>query len=196
MEMPLMPKATAAWLIENTTLTFEQIANFCGMHVLEVKAMADDEIDRNIVPINPIIAGQLSEKEIQRCQKDPETHLKLSDEAVKLMKAQKSVKKTGKYVPIARRGDKPGAISWLLKNCPEFSDIQIVKLIGTTKSTIESVRSKTHWKQDIKPSDPVLLGLCSQSEFDRAYEIAKKRAVAANVDNNELVTAQLDDKMN
>jgi hypothetical protein len=195
MMVPLMRKATAMWLIQNTILTFQQIADFCGMHVLEIQGMADEEVDRGIIPIDPIVSGQLTREEIARCESDSSAKLLLSEEAMRLMQAQKSGKRGSKYVPVARRGDKPGAVAWLLKNYPLLADAQIVKLIGTTKATIEAVRSKTHWNQNIKPSDPVLLGLCSQSELEAVNTIAQRKAAALEVRHNELVTLELNDKL-
>jgi hypothetical protein len=179
MVTPLMPKATAVWLIENTKLTFEQIADFCGLHPLEVQGIADGEVAKGIVGTDPVTNGQLSMDEIKRCEKDENAKLTMEEAAKKFITSEKKPKKGGKYTPVARRQDKPDAIAWLLKNCPEINDSQIVKLVGTTKSTIEAVRTKTHWNSpNIKPRDPVLLGLCTQVELDKIYEIAKKRAEA------------------
>lgn len=179
MALPLMPKATAVWLIENTTITFEQIADFCGLHPLEVKGIADGEVAKGIVGVDPIMSGQLTEEEIKRCEKDQNAKLKLAESAVKHMQTESKKKKGSKYTPVARRQDKPDAIAWLLKNCPELSDAQIVKLIGTTKSTVSAVKNKTHWNTtNIKPKDPVLLGLCSQIELDKIYDLVKKRVEA------------------
>jgi len=177
MNAPLMPKATAVWLIENTTLTFEQIANFCGLHHLEIQGIADGEVAKGIIGLDPTTNGQLSHEEIKRCEQDSSQSLKLSEDAVKHMIVEQKSHKGGKYTPVARRQDKPEAVAWLLKNCPELVDSQITKLIGTTKNTIDSIRNKTHWNsQNIKPKDPVLLGLCSQTELDKVYSVAKKRA--------------------
>lgn len=172
MILPLMPKATAVWLIENTTLSFEQIGDFCGMHALEVQGIADGEVAIGIVGKNPVENGQLSLEEIKRCEGNEKARLTLQDEARKYMDKRP---KGGRYTPVARRQDKPDAISWLLKNCPELSDAHIVRLIGTTKSTIESIRSKSHWNsQNIKPKDPVLLGLCTQIDLEYAVDKVKK----------------------
>lgn len=187
-----MPKATAVWLIENTKLTFEQIAEFCGLHPLEVQGIADGEVAKGIVGVDPITTCQLSMDEIKRCEKDQNAKLTLEESAKKFISNEKKQKKGGKYTPVARRQDKPDAIAWLLKNCPEMNDSQVVKLIGTTKSTIEAVRTKTHWNsQNIKPRDPVLLGLCTQIELDKTYDIAKKRAEARK---KEEIKAELDEK--
>lgn len=177
MNKPLMPKATAIWLIENTTLTFGQIAEFCGLHSLEVQGIADGEVAKGIVGIDPIIAGQLTKEEIDRCERNPKAKLMLSESAQKLMKEQAKQKKTAKYTPVARRQDKPDAVAWILKHCPELNDSQIMKLVGTTKTTINAVRDKSHWNsQNIRARDPVLLGLCTQTELDRIYQLAKEKA--------------------
>lgn len=170
--LPLLPKATAIWLIDNTTLTFKQIAEFCGIHELEVEGIADGEVSNGILGLNPIAGGQLTKEEIERCSKDPQAHLRLSVNSIYEIFNKK--KKQSKYTPIARRQDKPDAIFWLLKTCPEILDNQIIKLIGTTKSTIEAIRSRTHWNiKNITPRDPVLLGLCSQIELDKIIEKMK-----------------------
>lgn len=163
---PLMPKATAMWLIDNTRLTFDQIADFCQLHPLEVKGMADGEVSQGMVGLSPIVNGQLTEEEITRCENNPNAKLVMTDSAQRIALTEKH-KKT-KYTPVARRGDKPDAIAWLLKHFPEIADAQIVKLIGTTTKTIESIKHKTHWNMaNIRSRDPVLLGLCSQTDLDR-----------------------------
>ncbi len=195
MTAPLMPKATAVWLIQNTSLTFEQIADFCGLHVMEVQGIADGDVARGIIGIDPIVSGQVSREEIARCEKDPSATIRLSEAALKLNSQTKQSK--SKYTPVARRQDKPDAVTWLLKNCPEMTDAQITKLIGTTKNTIESVRSKSHWNmQNIKPKDPVLLGLCSQSELDRVYTIAMRKAEASGTKVAKHVSDILEEKLN
>lgn len=174
MNLPLMPKATAVWLIENTSLTFEQIAEFCNMHILEIKTIADGEVAQNIIGWNPILEGQLTLDEIKRCEQDENTRLRLIIKE-EYLKAGK--KKPPRYIPVARRQDKPDAIAWFLKNCPEMQDSHICKLIGTTKNTISAIRSKEHWNvSNIKPRDPVLLGLCTQIELNKAIEHAKLSA--------------------
>lgn len=171
-----MPKATAVWLVDKTTLTFEQIADFCGLHPLEVQGIADGEVSRGIIGVDPINTGQLTRDEIMRCEANPTARLKLAEAAVKYQAVEKKSKKGGKYTPVARRQDKPDAIAWLITNCPTISNAQITKLIGTTKSTIDSIRDKSHWNiQNIKAKDPVLLGLCSQSELDRVIELCRKK---------------------
>ena len=172
MALPLMPKATAVWLVENTSLTFEQIGEFCGLHALEVQAIADGEVAVQMQGLDPITSGQLTLEEIERCQKDPATRLKIAAEAVQVP----VVKHRGpRYTPIAKRQDKPDAIAWLLKNHPELSDGQISKLIGTTKPTIAAVRDRTHWNSpNIKPRHPVALGLCTMQELDAAVSRANR----------------------
>lgn len=166
MTLPLMPKATAVWMVENTTLTFEQIADFCGMHPLEVQGIADGEVAAGIIGQDPVALGQLSREELTRCEKDSSTRLNMAENAMKYV--SKKVK-GARYTPVARRQDKPDAVAWLIKNYPLLPDSKIVKLIGTTKSTIASVKNKTHWNStNIKPRDPVLLGLCTQTHLDAA----------------------------
>ena len=178
MLVPLMTKATAVWLIENTKLTFEQIAEFCGYHLLEVQGIADGDVAKGIVGIDPIHTGQLTKEEIKRCEMDSSTKLKLSESMAKIILVEQAKNRKGsKYTPVARRQDKPNAVAWLLKNCSELSDLQIIKLIGTTKTTIEAIRNKTHWNySNIKLKDPVLLSLCSQTELNYIWEIAKNKA--------------------
>jgi uncharacterized protein len=177
MALPLMPKATAVWLVENTSLTFDQIGEFCGLHPLEVQAIADGEVAVQMQGLDPIANGQLTLEEIERCRQDPAARLKISAEAVPVP----VVKHRGpRYTPIAKRQDKPDAIAWLLKSHPELSDGQISKLVGTTKPTIAAVRDRTHWNSpNIKPRHPVALGLCTMQELDAAVARAsrgKKRA--------------------
>jgi hypothetical protein len=161
----LMPKATAVWLIENTALTFDQIAAFCSLHPLEVQGIANEEVARGIRGVDPISGGFLSREEIQKAEADP-AHLMQALEQRRVELPERK-RKGARFVPVARRQDRPDAIAWFVRNHPEVSDAQIVKLIGTTKSTIESVRSRTHWNSaSIKPVDPVSLGLCSQIELD------------------------------
>lgn len=168
-KLPILPIATAIWLIDHTTLTFKQIAEFCGIHELEVKGIADGEVATGIKGLDPIAGGQLTKEEIERCSKDPNARLILSVSSAYELVSKK--KKASKYTPVARRQDKPDAIFWLLKNCPEISDSQIIKLIGTTKSTIGAIKDRTHWNiKNIRPRDPVLLGICTQIELDRLLE--------------------------
>jgi len=165
MTIPLMPKATAVWLVTNTALTFEQIADFCGMHVLEVQGIADGEIAVGIVPEDPIVNGQLTLKEIERCVRDSSAKLEITDVNDYLFKNNK--KKAAKYIPIARRQDKPDAVAWLVRNYPDLSDEKISKLVGTTKTTVVAIREKEHWNyENLRPRDPVILGLCSQTALN------------------------------
>jgi len=182
MPKPLMPKATAVWLVENTSLTFEQIAEFCGLHPLEVKAIADGEVALGIRGLDPIGAGILTREEIERCQKDPNARLRMVEPPEE---AQRLVKRRGpRYTPLVKRHDRPDAIAWLLRHHPELSDQQICKLIGTTKATVQAVRERTHWKsQDLNPRDPVLLGLCTQTELEEM--VAKARAEKARREAEE-----------
>ncbi|HUK09128.1 MAG TPA: cell cycle transcriptional regulator TrcR [Stellaceae bacterium] len=182
MGLPLMPKATAVWLVENTSLSFDQIAEFCGLHALEVQAIADGEVAAQMQGLDPVANGQLTTEEIRRCEADPTARLQLSDQAQPVP----MVKHKGpRYTPISKRQDKPDAIAWLLKNHPELSDGQISKLVGTTKPTIAAVRDRTHWNSpNIKPRHPVALGLCTLPELEEAVNRAskgKKRAVVDDI---------------
>jgi hypothetical protein len=171
MNGPLMPKATAVWLLENTVLTFEQIADFCDLHPLEIKAIADGESGIGIMGMDPVAHGQLSAEDIAICSQDPKKRLTLLKPAGGKEQRQKS-----RYTPISKRQDRPDAISWLLKSYPELSDTQIIRLIGTTKNTIESIKNRTHWNiQNVRPQNPVLLNICSQKELDAAIDKAKAR---------------------
>ena len=162
-----MPKATAVWLVENTDLTFFQIANFCGLHLLEVQGIADGEVARGIKGIDPVINGQITLEEITRCRDDPIADIKLSLSAIKITQEQDANNKKRKYIPVARRQDKPSAILWILKHYIEMTDAQISKLIGTTKNTINLIRSKNHWNyKNLRAKDPVLLGLCTQTDLN------------------------------
>ena len=189
MATPLMPKATAVWLVENTTLNFEQIADFCGMHPLEIQGIADGEVATGIRGQDPIAAGELSSEEIAKAEKDEDYRMVMSAHAVAHMKMAKSKKKGARYTPVARRQDKPEAIAFILKNHPYIPDSQIIKLIGTTKKTIESIREKTHWNiSNIKPKDPVLLGLCMQTSLDAVadkFRPADAKPVAAAQDDSD-----------
>ena len=179
MALPLMPKATAVWLVENTSLTFDQIGDFCGLHPLEVQAIADGEVAVQMQGLDPIVNGQLTLEEIERCQKDPAARLKIAAEAMPVP----MVKHRGpRYTPIAKRQDKPDAIAWLLKSHPELSDGQISKLIGTTKPTIQAVRDRTHWNSpNIKPRHPVAVGLCTLQELEAAVSRANRGKKAVEV---------------
>jgi uncharacterized protein len=173
MNAPLMPKATAVWLVENTSLTFDQIADFCGLHPLEIQAIADGEVANQMQGLDPVANGQTTAEEIARCQADPEARLKLAPQA---MPPQVVRHKGPRYTPIAKRQDKPDAIAFLLRSHPELSDAQISKLIGTTKPTIAAVRDRTHWNSpNIKPRHPVGLGLCTLEELEDAVHRARAR---------------------
>ena len=164
-DKPLMPKATAVWLIDNTSLTFEQIADFCGIHPLEVKGIADEDVAKGIKGIDPIATGQLTHEQIEEAEKNPEMRLKMAPAKYKMPHIK--AKKTPRYTPVSKRQDKPDAIYWLLRNHPELTDADIMKLIGTTKATIAKIRGRGHWNsQNIKAVDPVTLGLVSQIELD------------------------------
>jgi hypothetical protein len=167
MDHPLMPKATAVWLVDNTGLTFDQIADFCGLHPLEIKGIADGEVATGVRGLDPIGAGMLTRPEIQRAEADPKARMKLAKSIASDIRPPK--RKEPRYTPLSKRQDRPDAIAWLLRNHPELNDQVICKLLGTTKSTVQAVRDRTHWKsQEIRPRDPVLLGLCQQIELDDA----------------------------
>ncbi|CAA7615073.1 DUF1013 domain-containing protein [Magnetospirillum sp. UT-4] len=176
MALPLMPKATAVWLVENTALSFEQIADFCGLHSLEVQAIADGEVATGIVGLDPVGNGQLTRDEIDRCEADPDGRLKI---IATDYPQPRSKPKGARYTPVSKRQDRPDAIAWLLKHHPELTDAQLCKLIGTTKPTIQSVRDKTHWNAaNIKPRNPVTLGLCSEADLEKAVALAHPRVGA------------------
>src|SRR5215210_3481009 len=171
---PLMPKATAVWLVENTSLSFDQIADFCKLHPLEVKGIADGEVAAGIKGSDPITTGQLTREEIEKAQENPAHRLRLAETRVKLPE-QKRVKKGPRYTPVSRRHDRPNAILWLVRNHPELKDAQIMRLVGTTKTTIQQVRERTHWNSaSLQPMDPVTLGLCSQIDLDFEVQRAAK----------------------
>jgi hypothetical protein len=170
-----MPKATAVWLVENTTLTFEQVGDFCGMHPLEVQGIADGEVAVGIIGQDPIASGQLTAENIKHCENSPDSALELTAGTEKFILAKAKVK-GGRYTPVARRQDKPDAVAWFLKFHPTVPDAQIVKLVGTTKNTINSVRNRSHWNSpNLKPRDPVLLGLCTQTRLDDVIQKFSKQ---------------------
>jgi hypothetical protein len=172
-ETPFMPKATAVWLVENTTLTFKQIANFCNLHELEVKGIADGDVAKGIKAYSPILAGQLSREEIDQCSKDNNRSLNLVERAEEV---QVKERKKPKYTPLSKRQDRPDAALWLLKNYSEFTDGQIAKLVGSTKGTVSLIRKRSYWNfSNLKARDPVILGLCSQDIFEKSLEKAKRR---------------------
>jgi hypothetical protein len=190
----LMPKATAVWLIENTSLAFNQIAEFCGLHPLEVQGIANEDVAKGIRGVDPIAGGFLSREEIHRGEAEETYKLKpLEQKRIDLPQVKK---RQGRYTPIARRQDRPDAIAWFLKNHPEVPDSKVVKLIGTTKATIDQVRNRQHWNSNnIKPVDPVSLGLCSQIELDGVVSEAaaarvRAEARAAKAEAKTLKTAQ------
>ena len=184
---PLMPKATAVWLVDNTSLTFEQIADFCGLHPLEVKGIADEDVAKGIKGQDPVASGQLTREQIEAAEKDPKNRLKMAPPKYKIPPVK--TKKAPRYTPVSKRQDKPDAVYWILRNHPEFTDADIIKLIGTTKSTIQKIRERSHWNAaNIKAVDPVTLGLCSQLELDLAVERAsqkKERQMAKSVRKGE-----------
>jgi uncharacterized protein len=170
---PLMPKATAVWLVENTSLTFDQIAEFCKLHPLEVKGIADGEVASGIRGHDPITSGQLTREEIERAEKNSSHQLKLAISKVKLPEAKRQ--RGPRYTPLSRRQDRPNAILWLVRNHPELKDAQIMRLAGTTKTTIAAIRDRTHWNSaSLTPLDPVTLGLCSQIDLDFEVQRAAK----------------------
>jgi len=174
---PLMPKATAVWLVENTALSFDQIADFCKLHPLEVKAVADGDAAQGIKGLDPIQTGQLSREEIEKAEADPQRRLKLADAKVRLPEAKR--KKGPRYTPVSRRQDRPNAILWLVRSHPELKDSQIMRLVGTTKSTIQAIRDRSHWNAaSLSPLDPVTLGLCSQIDLDLEVHRAAKEKPA------------------
>ena len=181
-QKPLMPKATAVWLVDNTALSFEQIADFCGLHPLEVKGIADEDVAKGIKGMDPVTSGQLTREQIAEAEKDPKKRLKMAAPKHKMPAVRQ--KRAPRYTPVSKRQDKPDAVYWLIKNHPEFTDSDIIKLIGTTKATIAKIRERSHWNAaNIKAVDPVTLGLTSQLELDLAvsrasakFERAQKRA--------------------
>ena len=178
---PLMPKATAVWLVDNTSLSFEQIADFCGLHPLEVKGIADEDVAKGIKGWDPVTSGQLTREQIAEAEKNPKLRLKMAAPKHKMPNVR--LKRAPRYTPVSKRQDKPDAVYWLIRNHAEFSDSDIIKLVGTTKATIQKIRERSHWNAaNIKAVDPVTLGLTSQLELDLAvarvsakHERAQKR---------------------
>lgn len=171
---PLMPKATAVWLVENTSLTFDQIADFCKLHPLEVKGIADGEVAAGIKGHDPITSGQLTRETIARAEANPDYRLVVAPSKVRLPEVKKKTRGP-RYTPLSRRQDRPNAILWLVRNHPELKDAQIMRLAGTTKSTLQSIRDRTHWNSaSLQPLDPVTLGLCSQMDLDMEVARANK----------------------
>ena len=172
MSQPLMPHATASWLVDNTALTFEQIAAFCGLHILEVQAIADDTAATKLTGRDPLRAGELTMEEIERGQANPEYKLQIQKEPDQVRRTRGP-----RYTPVSKRQDKPDGIAWIIRNHPEVTDGQISKLIGTTRTTISAIRDRSHWNiANIQPKDPVTLGLCSQRELDALVAKAAKAA--------------------
>ena len=185
MALPLMQKATAVWLIDNTTLSFKQVAEFCGLHELEVNGIADGEVAQGIKGYDPIVNRQLTADEIKRCEADPKARLQLWHNPA----AEGEMKRKGpRYTPLSKRQDRPAAIAWLVKFHPELTDGQISKLVGTTKPTIQSIRDRSHWNiANVTPVDPVALGMCRQSEMDAAIAkaVAKAKGDGVVMDDTE-----------
>jgi len=172
-DAPLMPKATAVWLVDNTSLSFAQIADYCKLHELEVKAIADGDAAQGIRGIDPVSSGQLTREEIARAERDPSYQMKVAPSKVRLPEVKR--RKGPRYTPVSRRQDRPNAILWLLRHHPELKDSQIIRLVGTTKSTIQSIRERTHWNTaSLTPLDPVTLSLCSQIDLDFEVQRAAK----------------------
>jgi len=177
-DKPLMPLATAVWLIENTSLSFDQIADFCVLHPLQVKGIADGDVAIGVRGINPITNNQLGREELEKAQADPDYRMKLA--RAKTLVAE-TTRKGGRYTPVSKRQNRPDAILWIVRNHPEISDAQISKLLGTTKSTIQSVRDRTHWNSsNMTPQDPVGLGLCSQTDLDNLVRKAAAKKAKLN----------------
>ncbi len=188
---PLMPKATAVWLVENTSLSFDQIAQLCNLHPLEVKAIADGDAAQGIKGLDPILTGQLTREEIAAAEADPSHRLHIADPKVRLPEAKP--KKGPRYTPVSRRQDRPNAILWLVRNHPELKDSAIMRLVGTTKSTISAIRDRTHWNSaSLSPLDPVTLGLCSQIDLDiEVQKAAKEKPVPVEEQGATLLPASV-----
>ena len=183
---PLMPKATAVWLVENTSLSFEQIAEFCGLHVLEVKGIADGDVAHGIKGMDPISNGQLTREEIRHGEENHDHRLTLADSKVDIPEVK--TKPGPRYTPVSRRQDRPNAVVWLLRNHPELKDSQIMRLVGTTKPTIAAIRDRTHWNSNnLTPQDPVTLGLCSQTDLDAEVKKAARRLEREKKDHQRKV---------
>jgi uncharacterized protein len=186
---PLMPHATASWLVDNTSLSFEQIAEFCALHILEVQAMADDLASSKYTGRDPVHSGELTHQEIEKGQADPNYRLQMQRAPAEMNRT-----KGPRYTPVSKRQDKPDGIAWIIRNHPEISDAQIGRLIGTTRNTINAIRDRTHWNiQNIQAKDPVTLGLCSQRELDAAVAKAAKRAASGD-EGEEAVAETRDDR--
>jgi len=189
-DAPFMPKATAVWLVENTKISFKQIADFCALHELEIKGIADGDVAKGIKAYNPILAGQLTREVIEECSKDINKPLVLNKKILDI----KSEKKVNKYVPLSKRQDRPEAVLWLTKNCPQLSDGQIVKLVGSTKKTVDLIRTKRYWNSsNLSAKDPVVSNLCSQDDIQKAIDKAERKTARKRKDaekqNKKLETA-------
>ena len=197
MTLPLMPKATAIWLVENTALTFKQIADFCGMHELEIKGIADGEVGIGIKGLNPISTNQLTKEEIDKAANDPEHALELIQNEITIQTERDPKQK--KYTPLSKRQERPDAISWLLRNHPELKDSQVAKLVGSTKNMVVSIKNKTNWNMsNIRPQDPVGLGLCKQVDLDEALEKAErsqKRAAKKKLKEDKILQQQKQEEL-
>jgi hypothetical protein len=197
MTLPLMPKATAIWLVENTALTFKQIADFCGMHELEIKGIADGEVGMGIKGLNPISTNQLTREEIDKAANDPEHSLELIQNEITIQTERDPKQK--KYTPLSKRQERPDAISWLLRNHPELKDSQVAKLVGSTKNMVVSIKNKTNWNMsNIRPQDPVGLGLCKQVDLDDALEKAErsqKRAAKKKLKEEKILQQQKQEEL-
>ena len=197
MTLPLMPKATAIWLVENTALTFKQIADFCGMHELEIKGIADGEVGMGIKGLNPMSTNQLTKEEIEVATNDPEHSLELIQNEITLQTERDPKQK--KYTPLSKRQERPDAISWLLRNHPELKDSQIAKLVGSTKNMVVSIKTKANWNMsNIRPQDPVGLGLCKQIDLDDALEKAErsqKRAAKKKIKEENILQQQKQEEL-
>ena len=182
-----MPKATAVWLLENTSLTFKQISEFCELHILEIESMANGEVVGKMPGINPINSKILTNEQIQKCEKNPKSRLKIHK--TELPKPKK-IAKGAKYTPISKRHERPSAIIWLIKKFPDITNQEICKLLRTTKHTVESIRNKTHWNiENFSPKDPLKLGLCSQKEMEKINKKYPVQETENDENNNENVTA-------
>ncbi|MGD9668096.1 MAG: DUF1013 domain-containing protein [Hyphomicrobiaceae bacterium] len=182
---PLMPKATAVWLVDNTSLTFNQISEFCGLHVLEVKGIADGDVAQGIRGLDPITRGQITREEIERGEKDPSHKLKVAEAGVEVPDIRRK-----RYTPLSLRQEKPNAVLWLLRNHPELKDSQIIRLVGTTKQTIAQIRDRSHWNSpNLAPNDPVTLGICSQIDLD-----AEVKKAARRVERERKASGEVDEK--
>jgi len=183
MNKPFMPKATAVWLVENTKISFKQIADFCDLHELEIKGIADGDVAKGIKAYNPILAGQLTREEIEECSKDTNKPLVLSKKNLEI----KSIKTVNKYIPLSKRQDRPEAALWLTKNYPQLSNGQIIKLVGSTKNTVAAIRGKSYWNSsNLSPKDPVVFNFCSEVDLKNAIDKADKKIIRKEKENNNI----------